>query len=105
MITARGDPAACRAFLDAHPDAELVLVGRSDALAGPAAAWPRCSVVPATEVVEMHDPVEVALRLKKDSSMRVAIAQLKPGFWPVIADAPASRRATPGRADGCRAIC
>ena len=69
---------ACRAFLNAHPAAELLLVGRADALAA-AAAWPRCSVVAATEVVEMHDPVEVALRRKKDSSMRVAIAQLKPG--------------------------
>ena len=69
---------ACRSFLAAHPQAELILVGRSDALAS-AAGWPRCSVVPATEVVEMHDPVELALRRKKDSSMRVAIAQLKPG--------------------------
>jgi glycerol-3-phosphate acyltransferase PlsX len=33
----------------------------------------RCRVVPATEVVAMDDPVEVALRRKKDSSMRVAI--------------------------------
>ena len=33
----------------------------------------------ATEAVTMDDPVEVALRRKKDSSMRVAIAQVKPG--------------------------
>jgi phosphate acyltransferase len=39
----------------------------------------RCSVVPATEVVTMDDPVEVALRRKKDSSMRVAITQVKDG--------------------------
>ncbi|HEY0919536.1 MAG TPA: hypothetical protein VGD93_10015, partial [Devosia sp.] len=68
---------ACEAFLAAHPEAELILVGRADALA-PAAAWPRCTVVAATEVVEMDDPIEVALRRKKDSSMRVAITQVKP---------------------------
>ena len=68
---------ACRAFVEAHPTVELLLVGRADALAA-AAAWPRCRIVPASEVVEMHDPVELALRRKKDSSMRVAIAQLKP---------------------------
>jgi glycerol-3-phosphate acyltransferase PlsX len=39
----------------------------------------RCRVVPATEVVTMDDAVEVALRKKKDSSMRVAIQQVKDG--------------------------
>jgi phosphate acyltransferase len=68
---------ACRAFLGAHPDAELMLVGRPDALAS-ASAWPRCTLVSAAEVVEMDDPIEVALRRKKDSSMRMAIAQVKP---------------------------
>jgi glycerol-3-phosphate acyltransferase PlsX len=67
---------ACRAFLAAHPQAELLLVGRPEALAD-AAAWPRCTIVAASEVVTMDDPVEVALRRKKDSSMRVAIQQLK----------------------------
>jgi glycerol-3-phosphate acyltransferase PlsX len=67
---------ACRAFLDAHPQAELLLVGRIDALA-PAKGWPRCRLIGATEVVEMHDSIEVALRRKKDSSMRVALLQLK----------------------------
>jgi glycerol-3-phosphate acyltransferase PlsX len=69
---------ACQSFLAAHPEAELVLVGRAEALQ-PAAAWARCSVVVATEVVDMNDPIEVALRRKKDSSMRVAIGQVKPG--------------------------
>ncbi|MEK8049907.1 phosphate acyltransferase PlsX [Ideonella sp. DXS22W] len=69
---------ACRAFLDSHPQAELVLVGTAQALA-PAAGWPRCTQVVASEVVAMDDPVEVALRKKRDSSMRVAISQLKPG--------------------------
>jgi len=68
---------ACRAFLEAYPAVELILVGRADALSA-ASDWPRCSVVAATEVVEMDDPVEVALRRKKDSSMRRAIALLKP---------------------------
>ena len=67
---------ACRAFLDKHPQAELVLVGSADALAA-AAGWPRTRCVIATEVVTMDDGIEVALRRKKDSSMRVAIAQLK----------------------------
>ena len=78
---------ACRAFLDTHPDAELILVGLPEALR-PAAGWPRCTLVAATEVVAMEDPVEVALRRKKDSSMRVAIAQVKPdGQEPPAADA------------------
>jgi glycerol-3-phosphate acyltransferase PlsX len=36
-------------------------------------------VVAATEVVTMDDPIEVALRRKRDSSMRVAIQQVKDG--------------------------
>ena len=78
---------ACRSFLDRHPDAELVLVGTEQALA-PAAGWARCHMVIATEVVEMDDPVEVALRKKRDSSMRVAIQQVKPdGNGVTMADA------------------
>jgi glycerol-3-phosphate acyltransferase PlsX len=69
---------AARAFLDKHPAAELILVGAEAALA-PARALPRCTVLVATEVVSMDDPVEVALRKKRDSSMRVAISQVKPG--------------------------
>src|SRR5256885_13885814 len=42
-------------------------------------AHERASVVPASEVVGMDDPIEVALRRKKDSSMRVAIQQVKDG--------------------------
>ena len=67
---------ACRAFLDRHPQADLLLVGTAAALA-PAQGWARCTAVVATEVVTMDDPVEVALRKKRDSSMRVAISQLK----------------------------
>lgn len=73
---------ACAAFLASHPTAQLLLVGKPETFA----PWPqllnnvRCSVVPATEVVTMDDPVEVALRRKKDSSMRVAITQVKDGL-------------------------
>jgi glycerol-3-phosphate acyltransferase PlsX len=69
---------ACRAFLGSHPGAELVLVGTEAALA-PAAGWARCTRVIATEVVTMDDPVEVALRKKRDSSLRVALQQVKDG--------------------------
>ena len=69
--------AACRRFLEAHPQAQLLLVGKPDALA--ALDHPRARVVAASEVVTMDDPVEVALRRKKDSSMRVAIEQVKDG--------------------------
>jgi phosphate acyltransferase len=68
---------ACRAFLDAHPQAQVLLVGLPEALAG--FAHPRATVVAATEVVAMDDPLEVALRKKRDSSMRVAIEQVKSG--------------------------
>ena len=69
---------ACRSFLDKHPEASLTLVGTAEALS-PARGWARCSLVTATEVVTMDDAVEVALRRKRDSSMRVAILQVKPG--------------------------
>ncbi len=68
---------ACKRFLDRHPDARLVLVGRSEALQS--LQDPRVKIVEATEVVEMDDPVEVALRKKKQSSMRLAIEQVKTG--------------------------
>jgi glycerol-3-phosphate acyltransferase PlsX len=68
---------ACRAFIDANRDAELLLVGAQSQL-GAAAAWERCTIVPASEVVTMDDPIETALRRKRDSSMRVAISLVKP---------------------------
>jgi glycerol-3-phosphate acyltransferase PlsX len=76
-------PAAIH-FLAAHEDVEMLLVGQPDAIAAQlkrlhATANPRVHIVPASEVVSMDDPVEVALRKKKDSSMRVAINQLKEG--------------------------
>jgi glycerol-3-phosphate acyltransferase PlsX len=68
---------ACRHFLDQHPDAKLVMVGLPDRFG--AFSHPRATLVSASEVVGMDDPLEVALRRKKDSSMRVAIQQVKDG--------------------------
>ena len=68
---------ACRHFLEAHPDARLLLVGLPVALSG--FAHPRAILVYASEVVGMDDSVEIAMRKKKDSSMRVAVRQVKDG--------------------------
>jgi phosphate acyltransferase len=68
---------ACRRFLAHQADAQLLLVGIPDALLS--FHHPRAQVVAASEVVAMDDPVEAALRKKKDSSMRVAIQQVKDG--------------------------
>jgi glycerol-3-phosphate acyltransferase PlsX len=69
--------AACRNFLDSHPQAQLLLVGRVDDLSSFSHA--RARIVHASEVISMDDPLEVAMRKKKDSSMRVAIEQVKAG--------------------------
>ena len=73
------------AFLDSEPSAELLLVGREGEIRAEldklgASGHPRIFVVNATEVVEMDDPLETALRRKKNSSMRVAITQVKEGL-------------------------
>jgi glycerol-3-phosphate acyltransferase PlsX len=69
---------ACKAALAAHPHLELILVGQAQALEA-ARGWARCTLVTATEVVTMDDSIEVALRRKRDSSMRGAINQVKDG--------------------------
>src|ERR1700712_2401101 len=76
-------PAAVN-FVRSHPDAHLLLVGiepaiRAQLKKSKAVDEPRLTVVPASEVVAMDDPVEVALRRKKDSSMRVALNLVKEG--------------------------
>jgi glycerol-3-phosphate acyltransferase PlsX len=76
---------ACRRFLDTHPDTHLLLVGQPDALSS--FTHPRAQVVAASEVVAMDDPIEVALRRKKDSSMRVAIEQVKSGAAQAVVSA------------------
>ena len=68
---------ACRQFLEQHHDATLVLVGLPDRMNG--FSHPRARLVLASEVVTMDDTLETALRRKKDSSMRVAIQQVKDG--------------------------
>jgi glycerol-3-phosphate acyltransferase PlsX len=75
---------AALSFLRREPEAELVLVGLRDTIESElkkhkVVAHPRLSIVNATEVVMMDDPLEVALRRKKDSSMRVAINLVKSG--------------------------
>ncbi|MCU0897174.1 MAG: phosphate acyltransferase PlsX [Burkholderiales bacterium] len=74
---------AALAFLEANPDASIVLVGRSDDLARhlrPASALgDRLSVRHAAEVVAMDESPALAVKRKKDSSMRVAIDLVKAG--------------------------
>jgi len=75
---------AALSFLKQQPEAELILVGLEDVLRAElkkhnADANPRLTVKHASEVVAMDDPVEVALRRKKDSSMRVAVELVKDG--------------------------
>jgi glycerol-3-phosphate acyltransferase PlsX len=74
-------PAALR-FLDDHPAASLILVGREEVLQpllGNRSGNSRLRVVHASEVVEMDESPAIALRGKKDSSMRVAINLVKNG--------------------------
>ncbi|MFN5348169.1 MAG: phosphate acyltransferase PlsX [Polaromonas sp.] len=75
---------ASLAFLEGHAGASLTLVGQTEALQkhpqfGQLQAHARCQIVAAAEVVSMDDPIEIALRRKKNSSMRVAINQVKDG--------------------------
>ena len=84
-------PAAV-SFVNNEPEAEVILVGleevvRAELKKAGAATHPRISVVNATEVVTMDDPVEVALRRKKDSSMRVAITLVRDGLAQVCVSA------------------
>ncbi len=69
--------AACRRFLEKNADVRLLMVGLPEALQG--FQHERATLIFASEVVTMEDPIEVALRRKKDSSMRVAIQQVKDG--------------------------
>ncbi len=76
--------AAALAFLEAEPDARIILVGIEPALTEALArvrsgAKERLSVHACTEVVTMDEPPADALRKKKDSSMRVAVNLVKEG--------------------------
>jgi phosphate acyltransferase len=71
-------------FLEATPDARVILVGLKDPLDAAiakrkSAASARLSVHAATEIVDMNEPPADALRRKKDSSLRVAINLVKDG--------------------------
>lgn len=76
---------ACAQFAQRNPNAHLLLVGQEDVLRAAwkqqpqAASVPEAQItfVPASQVVAMDDSVEVALRHRKDSSMRVAIEQVR----------------------------
>jgi len=74
---------ALLAFAQLRPDATLLLVGIADQIEARVAAAgvvrSRLELVPASEVVAMDDPVAVALRSKRDSSMRVAANLVKDG--------------------------
>lgn len=74
-------PAAIQ-FLVKHPAANLILVGQEGVLRpllGSHAEGSRLRVVHASEVVGMDESPALALRNKKDSSMRVAINLVKAG--------------------------
>jgi len=76
-------PAALE-FLRSHPQASAILVGREEAIApllGNATTefGARIRVRAASEVVAMDDPPAIAMRNKKDSSMRVAVDLVKAG--------------------------
>lgn len=75
---------AAHKFAQQYPDTHFLLAGDEVLIRaklaelGCAAGWYK--ILPASEVVLMDDSVEVALRRKKDSSMRVAAQAVKDGF-------------------------
>ncbi len=76
-------PAAI-SFLQREPEAELILVGQEELLRAALrkhkkGGSARLHIQHASEIVTMDDPIEVALRRKKDSSMRVAVNLVKDG--------------------------
>ncbi len=75
---------ACAQFLRHRPQSRLLLVGQPEAVTPLLSqtgldADSRVEFVPASEVVAMDDSVEVALRRKRDSSMRRAIELVRDG--------------------------
>lgn len=77
-------PAAV-SYLKQHPSDRIILVGLADEIgqairaAGMTADHPRLAIHAASEVVGMDEQPQLALRGKKDSSMRVAINLVKNG--------------------------
>lgn len=75
---------ACIRFLKEHLDVNLILVGDKDTLykhlgSNLSLFSDRIDVVHTTEVVDMDELPQVAMRTKKDSSMRVSINLIKQG--------------------------
>ena len=83
-------PAALSA-VEQYPDISLILVGDQDqlnqALQSHSANSPRISVHHASQRVDMDEPPALALRGKKDSSMRVAINLVKEGTADAVVSA------------------
>ena len=74
---------AALAFARRQPEVHLLLVGRQPQIepmiVGATDVRPRLEIVHADEVVGMDDPPAQALRGKRNSSMRIAINQVKDG--------------------------
>ncbi|MDQ5920298.1 MAG: phosphate acyltransferase [Pseudomonadota bacterium] len=75
---------ACVAFLQKNPDVKLILIGDRDTIykyIGNSLSKysDRLEVVHSTQVVDMDEAPQLAMRNKKDSSMRIAINQVKDG--------------------------
>jgi|UniRef100_UPI004048725D phosphate acyltransferase len=79
---------AALAFAQQFPETVLLLVGRQDEIGRelkkhqpryPNVTHGRLEILHASEVITMEDSVEIALRRKKDSSMRVAAQAVKDG--------------------------
>lgn len=71
-------------IVSTYPDLQLVLVGDPDQLQNELKQHqhqnnPNLTIKPTTQVVAMDDPPALALRKKRDSSMRVAIDLVKEG--------------------------
>ncbi|MBS1134457.1 MAG: fatty acid/phospholipid synthesis protein PlsX [Burkholderiaceae bacterium] len=80
-------PAALR-FAAEEPDVSLLLVGRATEVeAAVGKATQRVEVVHAEEIVEMNDPPAIALRTKRNSSMRVAVNLAKEARADVVVSA------------------
>jgi len=74
--------AAAVSFIQHTQNVQVILVGQEAVIRAELKKLkitedPRISIVHASEIVTMDDSLEVALRRKKDSSMRVAINQVK----------------------------
>ncbi|HQR03197.1 MAG: phosphate acyltransferase PlsX [Proteobacteria bacterium] len=71
-------------YLRRDADCSIILVGGEESIRPHAGALerefgPRLILHAASQIVEMHDPVAIALRGKKDSSMRVMVDLVKEG--------------------------